>query len=371
MSKALYKRFILLVFLTGVTIFTNAEILVQKKLYDFSQNWLRYDKYYESYLPIKNSALRNEKSIHQIISLAKYKGGELSFSATNGLSLFVNNKLLYKKVDGKEEIVLLPLTIFEPDSRGEVIITFYHSKADLPIYTASIIRKVVKQNNTEEVNNYSILVRHGNNKLAYFFILFLFIVVVFVLFKQMYPKEFMRYYSFKFQENSDHLLPGTFGIPSILMAFINSLIIALLIYVLNLDVVLFNSSTSLFKGILYTVFFYSLFFIGKYFYLHSIAWLFNYTKIVANQFSAYFRFFEISCLLIAFIVFGVLASGVTLIDIKPEILYYSLIIVLIIGVVKVIFLFFRLISHRNLYLFSYICAAEILPLIIAIKILLF
>ena len=211
----------------------------------------------------------------------------------------------------------------------------------------------------------------GNTKRKRIISMFLLIAFVFVLFKQIYPKEYVRYYSFKFQESSDHLLPGTFSVPSIVMGLINALIVALLVYMLKLDEVIFNSSYSLFKGTLYIVFFYTLFFIGKYFYISGIAWLFNYSKIVALQFTEYIRFMEICFLFAAFIVFGIEASGFIKLSLRPEILYYSLIIVLIICVVKVIFLFFRLISHRNLYLFSYICAAEILPLIIAVKILLF
>lgn len=371
MKKLTYNFILSVLIFSSIVSFAYAQSAEEKKLYDFSQNWLRYDKYYESYVPIKNDELRNSTCINQIVSVEKYKDSHISFQATKGLSFFVNNKLYYKKITDFDEVIRIPLSKIERELNGEVVFTFFNANGILPIYSASISKEIKKTAIVQEDNNKFTVFKKAFENQSDLFILFLFILSIIVLFKQMYPKEYLRYYKISFQESSDHLLPGTFSIPSLLMSFINSLIVALLIYLVKLDEIVFNSSISLFKGTLYTVFFYSIFFIGKYVYLSAIAWLFNYSKIVALQFSAYIRFFEISCLLTAFIMFGITASGVIKLTIQPDLLYFSLIIVLILSVVKVIFLFFRLISHRNLYLFSYICAAEILPLIITVKILLF
>ena len=343
----------------------------EKVIYNFAQNWLRYDKYYESYLPLKSSELKNCKSIHQIIQVEKYKNYNLSFPATKGLVLFVNNKLVYKKISGEEEEIRIPVNSLQTDENGEAILTFYNEDEKLPIYTAAITNDVIISKEAHQENKNLILFRNMNNEFSDDFVLFLTIVALFILFKQIYPKEYLRYYSFRVQENIDHLLPSSFSIPSLWMALINGLTISFLIYILKMNEVIFNPSPSLLNGTLYILLFYLIFYVGRYFYLTGIAWLFNYSKLVTAQFAEYTRWLEIVSLTAAVLLFGIEASGIIKLSIKPITLYYSLIIVLILCVIKVIFLFFRLVTHRNLYLFSYICAAEILPLIITIKILLF
>jgi hypothetical protein len=371
MQKLILRIFFFVFLVSGTIGSSAAETSSEKSILNFSQNWLRYDKFYESYLPLKSSDLKTCKSIHQSIQIEKYRNYDLSFYAVKGLTVFVNNQLIYKKISGEEENIHIPLSTIPFREGEEVIITFYHSKGELPFYTAAITRKINLEESETNENNHLLFLRNTGENTSAYLVLFIFIVTLFVTFKQTYPKEYMRYYSIRLQESTDHLLPGSFSIPSLWMAIMNGLALSLLVYLLNLDTILFNSSLSLVNGTLYIVGLYLVFYIGKYFYLTGIAWLFNYSKVVSSQFAEYIRLFEICCLLSMVCIFGLESSGFIKLNIKPEILYYSLIIVLIFCVIKVIFLFFRLITHRNLYLFSYICAAEILPLIIAVKILLF
>jgi hypothetical protein len=350
---------------------TCADTREEKTIYNFAQNWLKYDKYYEAYLPVQNSNLKNEKSLHQIINIEEYRNYKLKFKASKGLSFFINNKLIYKKITEGEEEVQIDLSKIESSENGEVIFTFYHPAGILPLYSSAIVHNtlVLQQVHSGE-DAYLLMSRNLQDYLSDYAILFIIIATLFVLFKQFYPKEFLRYYSFYFQENSDHFLLGTFSIPSLWMALINGLSLSLLVFMLHLNELLL-SSFSLLRGTIVITSIYFIFFIMKYLYILVIAWLFNYSKVVSPQFSEYVRLFERIILVTTVIIFGILASGFLKFDLNPEILYFSLIMVFTICVIKVIFLFFRLISHRNLYLFSYICAAEILPLIIAVKILLF
>jgi hypothetical protein len=371
MQRLTYK-ILLFIFLSTLSLITTyAAVLEEKTIYNFDQNWLKYDKYYEAYLPIQDKDLKNQKSLHQIINIEKYRNYKLKFKASKGLSFFINNKLIYKKITEGEEDVQIDLNKIESSENGEVIFTFYHSSGELPFYSTAIVYKApaVYTLRSEE-NSYLVMSRNIQDHLSDYAILFIIIAALFVLFKQLYPKEFLRYYSFSFQEHSDHFLLGTFSIPSLWMALMNGLSLSLLIFMLHLNE-LFLSSLSVFRGTIFITSMYFLFFIMKYLYILVIAWLFNYSKVVSPQFSEYVRLFERITLVATVTIFGILASGFLKFDLNPEILYFSLIMVFIICVIKVIFLFFRLISHRNLYLFSYICAAEILPLIIAVKILLF
>lgn len=344
----------------------------ESAVYDFSGNWLRYDKYYESYLPLKSQELKSAKSIHQVLDFEKYKNYMLKFEASQGLALFVNNKLIFKKINSGKEQVSIPVNTLEPDEEGKIIITFFQPEGILPFSSAFIVYEsllpVVRKGDEATM---VFLARTVRDLVSDYALLFILMLTLFVLFKQTYPREYLRYYSFTPQENTDHLLPGPFSIPSLWMALINGLTLSLLIYIPGLDEVIFDSSYSILKGTVLITGAYFVFYIGKYLYLWLIAWVFNYSKVVSPQFAEYIRFFERVCQVACLILFGLVASGLITLSIKSEILYYSLIILLVFCVLKVILLFLRLVSHRNLYLFSYLCAAEVLPLIIAVKILLF
>jgi hypothetical protein len=364
--------FILIFWLVGANVFS-ANVSKETLLYNFAGQWLRYDKYYESYLPLKKKELKRSKSIHQILDYSKFKNYDLKFKATQELTLFVNNKLIYKKITPGEEEIIIPLRTLEPDESDRIIITFFHPSGELPFYSAGIVNRsaVVMQKKEERGQATQFLYRSMQNLLSGYTILFLIIVTLFVLLKQLYPKEFLRYFGLRQSEAADHLLPGPFSIPSLWMALLCGLALSQLIYMFKLDEIIFASSTSILKGTLLITVVYFVFYIGKYLYLWLIGWLFNYSKIVPLQFADYTGFLERVCMVACLVIFGIVASGFILLEVNSEILYFALILVLIFCVIKVILLFLRLIPHRNLYLFSYLCAAEILPLIIAVKILLF
>ncbi len=369
--KYIYTTLVLWLLAAGNSF--SEQLIKDRVVYDFSETWLRYDKFYESYLPLKNKELRSARSIHQLLSFEKYRKYDLTFTASKGLTLFINNKLVYKKVAGKDEQVLMLMEKFEPDEKGEILITFFHPEGFLPFNSTFITNSLASDalpERTEE-NALVLLTRENTEALPGYVLLFLATFTLLVVFKQNYPKEYARYFTFAVQENQEHLLSGAFSIPSLWMALISGMGLSLLIYMFGLEEVIFSSPFSLFQGTVVIALTYFVFYIGKYIYLWIIAWLFNYSKVVSSQFTEYVRFFERVCLAACVVVFGLVSSGFVKVDVKSEILYYLFIILLILCVLKVIFLFFRLITHRNLYLFSYICAAEILPLIITVKILLF
>jgi hypothetical protein len=204
-----------------------------------------------------------------------------------------------------------------------------------------------------------------------FVFLFCLIITLFVLFRQFYPKEATIYFAYDSQQINEYLQPNTFSIPSLWVDLTVGLSIGLLVYLVNLDATLWDSPKPLIYGVLIITTYYFAFVFLKFLYTSLVAWLFNYSKIVALQNSEYIKLIGKIFFITTILTYGILASGFLKIDLSVDLLYFLLILLLIGALIKVILLFFRLISHRNLYLFSYICAAEILPLLIAIKILLF
>ncbi len=371
MQNIMLKIIFSIVVFFGILVQSNAAKQEKKIVYNFAQNWLRYDKYYEAYLPVKDGDLNKLKSVHQSIILANYKDFNLNFYATKGLSLFVNNKLIYKKISKEGELVKIPINSFRNKDYEEVLMTFYHSEGELPFYTTTIYvvasTATIKSDLAKNASIARILKLNVQNR----FILFIFILFQIMLFKQVYPKAFLRFFSIGLQDKALHLVPSVFSISTIWIAGIVGFSFALLLQTVSIDGIIFHSETSFLGRTVLITSFYMLFNFGKYFYLSGIAWLFNYSKIATLQHFEFIRLLEIICLVATIILLGVEMSGFMQLTFSPITLYYSLIGVLVLCVLKVIILFFRLITYRNLYLFSYICAAEVLPLVIAVKILLF
>lgn len=374
MLKLNYKAVLFFLITFRLALETCAAAPKEIEIVNFSNSWLLFDNHYEAYIPIPKNKIRNNTCIHQALSVEKIKPYLLRFTAAKGLSVFVNNKLIYKKVTDKSEVVVIPLQSVLTENGGEAILTFYHPEGKLPFNNSSIINQVLlSEEESKEANNQLLMVRDTNSMPDGLVILFISILVLVVLFKQFYPKEFQRYFSLQIHEHNEFIQQSSFSVPVLWMTVMVGLAFALLAYILNVDEVLLNSNkdSSIFFGAITIAFFYIAFTLSKFLYTSIIAWLFSYSKIVSAQHSEYSRLMEKIFFFTAILAYAVFVSGFIKIDISIEILYFSFILVLIICLIKVIFLFFRLISHRNLYLFSYICAAEILPLIIAVKIILF
>jgi type III secretory pathway component EscU len=109
----------------------------------------------------------------------------------------------------------------------------------------------------------------------------------------------------------------------------------------------------------------------KYLYLRLLGDIFNLRKIISIQF---FELIKISlklnllCVPLAIIFFYARAE---MLEIAYKYFLYALILCGVIAAVRISFLIFKYSGFRNIYLFSYLCMAEILPLIIIIKVILF
>jgi len=366
------KFFVILFFVISFSIVKGADTY-EEVIYDFSNNWLVYDQNYETYIPIKNNQLVAHKVASQQLNLKKYESYFFKFESNKGLSVFVNNKLIYRNVSGKKEVVKIPINEFLNEIQTkEALITFFNKDKQLP--TDVIIADVKKEKilTSQKVLESTLpLYYRSINKTDKLMPLFLLIIFMGVFMKQIYPKEFSGFFMLHINGNNEFIQPKALNIPDLWISFINGFAITLIVYLFRFNEIIYRPEWGIAQATFFTVLFYYLFFIGKFIYLLFVGWLFNFSKQVAVQLSSFFRFIERSVLIMAIVLFGIYASGFVHLNLKPDVLYYSLIIIITLAVINVIFLFFRIITFRNLYLISYLCVAEVLPLIILVKVVLF
>jgi hypothetical protein len=133
----------------------------------------------------------------------------------------------------------------------------------------------------------------------------------------------------------------------------------------------YNFDFSSITGFVSIVFIISILYFLKYFYLEIVGWIFNLKQLVKMQF---FELVKVSLKINLFLVPLALVSFYSkgrFIGISNNFFIYILLICFLISLIRVSSLIFKLMAFRNIYLFSYLCTTEILPLVIIMKLILF
>jgi hypothetical protein len=357
--------------------FLSADSLDKTIIKDFTGDWLVFNDKYNAYVPYLDSS-RDSRTISAKADLEKFRDYSLNFIAYPGLSLFINNKLYYTNPGSKVSFVRFALnTIPAEEFKTEDLITFYNAGKGLPLRCCYIGQNAnLAKSSDQSVNAFSGILKRkipGDN---IFIVLFLIIFFLFGLVKSKYPKRFREFYNFSrvFPSSSpeDKFNLEIHSIPSILFILINACSWCLLLgAVAGERYTLFNLPYASLGGVLVvsglTIGVYCI----KYVYLRLLASIFNLRQIISIQF---FELVKISlklnllCVPLAVILFY---SRSEILEIAYKYFLYSLILCGLIVLVRISFLIFKYSGFRNIYLFSYLCTTEILPLIIIIKVILF
>jgi hypothetical protein len=357
--------------------FLSADSLDKTIIKDFTDDWLVFNGKYNAYVPYLDSS-RDSRTISVKADLEKFRDYSLNFIAYPGVSMFVNNKLYYANPDKRVYFVRFALKTIPPEEfKTEDLITFYNAGKGLPLHCCYIGQNAnLAKSSVQSLNAFSGILKRqipGDN---IFIVLFLIIIFLFGLIKSKYPKRFREFYNFSriFPSSSpeDKFNLEIHSIPSILFILINACSWCLLLgTVAGERHTLFGLPYASLGGILLvsglTIGVYYI----KYIYLTLLAGIFNLRQIISIQF---FELIKISlklnllCVPLAVILFY---SRSEILEIAYKYFLYSLILCGLIVLVRISFLIFKYSGFRNIYLFSYLCTTEILPLIIIIKVILF
>jgi hypothetical protein len=343
---------------------------------NLNQDWLIFDPHYKSYVPLLGKEKNGTNSISQRVDLQKFKSYNLNFIAPAGLSLFINNKLYYSNSTSQEQYIKLPVqSIDESNLSGLDLITFYNAKKTLP-YNSFYIGFSLK--NSPQMHNEAknAFVKLGRKKIPgenNYIILFLLILILFALVKNIYYKRFSEFYDFtRLMPSSlgdDHLVLDVFSMPSILFILINSLSWALLMAIMGGREYTYDLSSL--GGLIPIILIIAVIYFLKYFYLEIMGWIFNLRQLVKVQFFELIKVsLKINLFLVPLVIVSFYSKG-RIGEISHKSFLYILLFCFLISLIRSSSLIFKLSAFRNIYLFSYLCTTEILPLVIIIKLILF
>lgn len=345
---------------------------------DLRSDWLVYNKEYKSYFPLSGKK-ENLISATQVIDLNKYTSYNLNFVADPGLSLFVNSKLVYRNNTPEQKKVIIKIDTLEKTGGNEKeVITFFNSSRQLPLNTIFIGNSA--PHHIESANNLHFPVaRNIEASNTLYILVFLAILTVIAILRNRYPKKFYALFRFSniLPDNDENAVMDVTSVPVFLFILINSFCAALILFVIKKEYDL-NSlqflnilNTKSVLGILMVSGVLCVIYLIKYLQLKIIGWIFNLKELVKFQF---FELMKVSLKINLFLTVLILifhSSGYFNFGIDFNYFFYFIILSLLIVLLRVGYLTFTLSGFRNIYLFSYLCTTEILPLIIIIKLILF
>ncbi|MDO1448604.1 DUF4271 domain-containing protein [Rhodocytophaga aerolata] len=361
---------------------TNAYQTVQ----NLEEQWLVYDKEYKSYVPFLKQMHGTPAALYLELNLDSYKGYILQLTAKQEAYLFIQAQL-YKPIAPNQQVLLNIDSLKNTHQKSVILISLYNQAGHTLLPSAAMVRKVSAAaaadiNGQKDLAPLKPVNRSG---LSNFIILSaLLIVSLYAFLWNYHPKAFNSFYSIKylfslsFKEDTVFISRPLSRI-SMLFIFAHSMLLSFLYMIIQkssgelaLNDRYLQAAVSFFDLFAYffvaTIIVFGLI-LGKYIFTSLLGNLFNLSKVV------HLHFFEY--LLYSRVFYTILVAGVFVIYISypallPAAIEEVILIIIIFNFARLFIINFalnKLTSVKNLYLFSYLCATELTPLLIGIKVL--
>lgn len=365
----------LLVFYTNVYATASKYIVIK----DLSNNWQVYDKYYLSYIPFldkQNSIQSGGVFLDENIDPANY----ISFYSTEGLSIFVENKLVYKHPTGvpsyRARLPIEKINAFR--SQDKYLLLFHNNSSSL--FVDSLSLQAALPNTYKEVERdwveTSLLRTNLKSRNVFIYAILIFCSVL-VFYKFIFMKG-RTLINIGLDRNTELLLLDRSGMMSATLIVINSLLYMIIFYILlNGRAVYFNPpfklpfSSNPNNYIYYLFFTFTLMQLLKIVYIKIINELTFPSGVSPLQNYLLLNYlFQAGLVILPTLLFIIALLPIDYLFFLANYTTSTFFIILVIISLLTSYMIYSRSELRNIYLFSYICTAEIVPLIIAYRFLL-
>ena len=372
-SRIIKKSFVLIpLVLSALLVFgTPDDYEVIKDLRD---DWEFYSEKEQGYLPYITGNIINTNTIYFHLPLQQYRSKYLIITFRPGSSLWINQRLVEYYPENKT--AWFPIdSLLQNHVRDKLLISVYNPTSSFDTMVTVIGVEAPSTLSRDRMNE--IFIRKTSPIKNSLIIIAFFIITLFTFLYNVFPVDFKQFTSFSLlfhTYNSMGSITKSILFSKTQMVFLLGLssIIAFLSlihqYVVDIPLLqwFLEGKPVVWAWILLTiVIFISL--ILKYFLIIVLSSLFG-IRDLANNYFLEIIILSMIFYLILFIV--VVASGLSVYHRTAEIVRFLTIPVAIFYPIRLIFMFFRIrkkASVNNLHLFSYLCATELLPMIIGFK----
>ena len=346
---------------------------------DLRSELMVYDSEFSSYIPYNSTLHSGARYFTLKLDSTTLNQYPLVISLNAGSAIFLDNKLYMQQKEngwvslGKKQLAKsIWLTIFHPRGNLPVNTIFYGFKLNekLPVKVAV---------NRLETRPYHSIVFQN-----FFIILFILILIALAISKVFNNKAYDEFYNIRrnaisIGKDQNYIFKKPLNSNNLLSLFIHCMIFVFTFFVIQyftkglINLRLFNPENSLIE-ILANYFTYTIIvfvvYVLKYFLIAFISYLYNVRE---YKLTHYFNWVKLS-MLFFLIIFPIVSLIYIWYEDLNQLLIYNIVFFSLIAfsIAKIIIITYNLNKirpFRNLYLFSYLCATEIIPLFIVFKLL--
>jgi hypothetical protein len=350
------------------------------KIEDLKNEWKIYSDEENALVPYIETINSKSKNVYIAISPDNYRENGIMLKFKRKTALFINNKLIYN-TDEPVSIVLSIDSLAGIYGPGRLLFSLYSEEGIHDVESSIISYSSKNRSLLDKMDHLSILPMDRGPIWDFMKIGIIIILVLYLVLVNIGSRVFNDYYNIInsfIRASTDEFLNRSKKITRIdlvyiiVLAFVISFFIVIAIYQFGLRD---NKDTLLTVGSLFAKWFWILLFVLGWFLLRFIlislsSDLFKMREIGTIHTFEYLRITNFYSLL--FFLFLVLALFI--IQINLALFVYMLIYsIIIISIIRALILYLKFLNSSNyteLYLFAYLCSAELLPVIVGLKFLL-
>jgi len=379
-----YKKYLRTFIQIAVSVLATIQTGLAQEYYvvkNLKNDWQIYDRYYQSYIPLLT---KDAKIPNGGIFIKKKQDQDyyISFYSNKELSIFVENKLIYKHpIHLESQRVRLSLAnINEGIAEDQYLLLFHNPTSWVYLDSVFIETKLpVVLNQESKLASTNQIVQFRNslfNRQSFILMIILFCTVL-IFYKFVFMKG-RTLINVGLDRNTELLLLDRSGMMSINLILINSILFMMIYYLISTErSILFNFPfRTIFEAysnnyIIYLFLAFVFMQIFKVIYIKIINELTFPSGVSPLQNYLLLNYlFQIGLLILPLILCVMAFMPYSYIDSLANHSNQVFFIILVIISVLTSYMIYSRSELRNIYLFSYICTAEIVPLIIAYRILL-
>ncbi|MBC8109577.1 MAG: DUF4271 domain-containing protein [Verrucomicrobia bacterium] len=377
MKKFGYSRRMFLLLLGFLTFPTFAQTIEETTIYDFSDDWLIYSSKYKTYIPVSVGNTPTVNALSVWFPLKSFNRYTLSIKTSQTLFFFINGRL--QGTLQKDQVRKLNVDSLRKIFLAENIFLTFHTdnKQIIPPQIRVIHQAFSSQNQKKNLSEPALLVlekRKETDFQNFSILVFVGLMAVFALLWNLNPKSFSQYYYWKY------VLTSTSKDISQRVVFRTDVLFLLNhSFLLAFGLALFRQSTSsevnatffsnsvlfsrLFSTLLVETSIVFLAILCKYLLIAGLGTLLKAEKLTPIHF---YRHFSLSTFFYTPIVIFLFTATLVLPAWLPELIRILPWIALVFQIVRTLFITVHLntlLPFRNVYLFSYLCTTELLPIL--------
>jgi hypothetical protein len=347
---------------------------------DLRDDWLIFDSKHYAYVPFVGTSLESTPSLSFPLNMERYKHYKLFVLAPSGTSVFFNQQLI--AYEGTGEGLLFDVDSLRENYASEMLlVTLYNPGFN---DEGQVVTSIVRIQNQEYIHPTALadpaqLLRRSTSAFSDFFVFGIIILLtLYAIIVNAFNKKLLGFYNlgraFSFNFREEATFKGKiFDSANLPILIVHSFLISFVAITVIMSMDTTKLAINNFRGALahWALLALAVFvlFILKYWLLAMVGSLFK-LPLVNRHYLEYIRLSKIF-FAILFLLFVLLYMGFNfdIHQISPIILKV-LVLFFILRVFILYFKFIRSSSFNNLYLFSYLCSTEVLPMVVGLKILL-